>query len=176
MANWLGEEVQSLLLVWIFYHTFYGCLGQKLSSAMRTRVTLLLVRNLETIRSIVGLDDSGTFFWVGGTYMKSRRATGSGSGSTEVPEISQSGRLKRYRQPDNGRDEDSLQIQFSENAQKSCNTFRFVCSKKMCPAPKSVSANYMSTGTEKFCSDFPLLLVLLPSGVILIIIGVLCRK
>ena len=94
VANWLGEEVQSLLLVWIFYHTFYGCLGQKLSSAMRTRVTLLLVRNLEIIRSKVGLDDSGTFFWVGGTYMKSRRATGSGSGSTEVPGISQSGRLR----------------------------------------------------------------------------------
>ena len=76
---------------------------------------------------------------------------------------------KRYRQPDNDRDEDCLQIQFSENAQKNCNTFRFVCSKKMFPAPKSVSANYTSTGTEKFCSDFPVLLVLLPSGVILII-------
>ena len=87
VANWLGEEVQSLLLLWISYHTFYGCLGQKLSSAMRTRVTLLLVRNLEIIRSNVGLDDSGTFFWVGGT-------TGSGGGSTEVPGISQSGRLR----------------------------------------------------------------------------------
>ena len=78
---------------------------------------------------------SRAFFWIGGIYeeqegnWKGKWIDGSAWNFTKWV-------TERYHQPDNDRDEDCLQIQFSENAQNAAITLDLFVAKKSDQQPK----------------------------------------